>query len=65
MSEQLTKRLKAFGWGLATMLAAVIVDYTAANIGMFDMPEYVVVPLGLILAQVTKYLNTKQVSPQV
>ena len=65
MNEQLTKRLKAFGWGMGTMLAAAIVDYTAANIGMFDMPEVAVVVLGLVLREITKFLNTKQVSPQV
>jgi len=55
----LIKRAKSFGWSTGMMVAAVTVDFLAKNLGLFDMPEQLTVVIGLVLAQVSKYLNTR------
>jgi hypothetical protein len=57
--EVLIKRTKALAWSAATMLAAMVVDFAAVNLELFNLPNGVTVFLGLVLAQITKYLNTK------
>lgn len=57
--EQLIKRLKALGWSVGTMVLIAVLDWTAKNLGLFNLPTEVTVVLGLILAQITKALNTK------
>jgi len=60
MSEQLMKRLKSFFWRLGAAVVVVAVDFTAANLGMFDLSPAVVGVASLILGEISKYLNTKQ-----
>ncbi len=52
------KRLKAFGWATATMLAVALLDFGSANLELFNMPNEVTVILGLVFAQITKFLNS-------
>lgn len=56
--ETLTKRLKGLGWSVGMMLTALVVDFLIKNLGLFNMPTEVTVVLGLVLAQISKYLNT-------
>lgn len=53
----LINRLKSLSWRVGMMLGAVLVDFAIANIGLFNMPDGVVAVLGLILGEVSKYLN--------
>lgn len=58
----LIKRLKSFGWRLAGMLAVAILDFASANIGLFNLPNEMTVVIGLIVGELTKYLNTRHVA---
>lgn len=51
-------RIKSLCWSLGTMIVPVFVDFFATNLSLFNLPSWLVVILGLALAQVTKYLNT-------
>lgn len=59
MNEQLKNRIKSLLWRTGGMIVAVIVGQFSANIDIlapFVNPEVIVV-LGLVLGEVTKYLN--------
>jgi len=56
---KLIKRLIALAWHAGTMIAVLLIDFLAKNLGLFNLPDQVAVVLGLILAQVTKWLNSK------
>lgn len=56
--EQLVKRLKSLAWRIGMMVAAVAVDFLLQNLGLFGLPTIVTVSLGLVLGEVSKYLNT-------
>lgn len=57
----LITRSKALAWAVGTMVAPVLVDFVSNNLSLFDLPTWVVVGIGLVLAQITKYLNSKAV----
>jgi hypothetical protein len=59
-TEVLIKRGKSFAWSAGMMLAALLVDFALQSIGDFGLPTEAVVLLGLILAQVSKHLNSKK-----
>ncbi len=59
LKELLLKRLTALAWHAGAMLVPVLADFVVTNIGLFNTPEWVVVAIGLVFAQVTKYLNSK------
>lgn len=59
--KTLVNRSKALLWSIGTMLAPVLVDFISTNMELFNLPSWLVVGLGLVLAQVTKYLNTPKV----
>lgn len=55
--SELKKRSKAFAWRLGMMIAAAVVAFVAENLGLFNLPPQLVVVLGLVLGEVSKYLN--------
>jgi hypothetical protein len=57
----LKTRLIALCWHAGTMLAAIAIDFITVNISLFNIPDFIVVIIGLVLAQITKYLNTPKV----
>ncbi len=61
MNEQFVKRFKSFAWRLGMALVVVVIDFTATNIGMFDLSPAVVGVLSLVLGEISKQLNTKAV----
>lgn len=61
MNEQFVKRIKSFAWRLGMALVVVVIDFTATNIGMFDLSPAVVGVLSLVLGEISKQLNTKAV----
>jgi len=60
MNEQLKNRLKSFGWRLGMMVAAVIVDQLLVELSLFDLGTSTTVILGLVLGEVSKYLNASK-----
>jgi len=53
----LTKRFKSLVWRLAMMAGAILVDFILANLGLLDLSTPVVGFIGLVLGEVSKYLN--------
>lgn len=53
----LTNRTKSLLWRLGMMVIAVVVDFAAANLELFVLPNSVTVIIGLVLGEVSKYLN--------
>jgi len=60
MSIELKNRLKSFGWRLGMMVAAVVVDALLQDLASFDLGTRNTVIFGLILGEISKYLNTKE-----
>ena len=60
--DTLVKRLKALAWSVGMMAVAMAIDFLLNNIGLFNLPADVTVFLGLILAQVSKWLNSEKAS---
>jgi len=53
----LMKRFKSLVWRLAMMAGAILVDFILANLGLLDLSTPVVGFIGLVLGEVSKYLN--------
>lgn len=56
----LVNRVKSFAWRVGMMVIAMTVDFGAQNIGLFDMSGEVTVVVGLVLGELSKYLNSKK-----
>lgn len=56
---KLWKRFIALLWHAGTMVLVLLVDFIADNLGLFNLPDQVAVTIGLVLAQITKWLNVK------
>jgi hypothetical protein len=54
---RIVARLKAFAWTAGCIGAISSIDYAAKNLGIFHLPEFATVGIGLMLAQITKWLN--------
>jgi len=54
------KRFKSFVWRLGGIIAIAVLDLIAETIGLFDLTPGVVVVVGLIVGEITKYLNTNR-----
>jgi len=53
------KRMKSLYWSVGAMVVPVFGDVVVEQLTAFDAPSWVVVFLGLVLAQITKALNSK------
>jgi len=51
-------RLKSFAWRLGGMAGVAILAFSMDNIGLLNLPPEVVVILGLIVGELTKWINT-------
>jgi hypothetical protein len=60
MNEQLKKRLKSLFWRIGGMALAVLLEGVAQMLsdGTINLPVPYVVLLGLVISEITKYLNT-------
>jgi len=58
MNETLKKRLLSLLWRTLAMCGVVIITAVAENIGDFGLPDWLVVIIGLIAGEITKWLNT-------
>ncbi len=54
----LKKRSKSFLWRVGMMLVAVFIDFALTNLELFELSAQVTTILGLVLGEVSKYLNT-------
>jgi hypothetical protein len=55
--EILVKRLKSFAWRTGMLVVAIAIDFTLENIGLLELPPLTVAVIGLVLGEVSKYLN--------
>ena len=53
----LKKRLKSLAWRAGMMLAALSVDFWLENLGLLSLNGQVTVFLGLVLGEISKWLN--------
>lgn len=58
MDEQFVKRLKSLLWRSGMMGLAVMVAFLTENIGFLELSPFATTMLGLVLGEVSKYINT-------
>ena len=52
-------RLKSFGWRSAMMGLAGLVGVLLQSLDLFQLDPFVIMLLGLVLGELSKYLNKK------
>ena len=57
MNEELKKRIKSFSWRLGGMCVASVLAFIIDNATLFEIPTYMVILLGLLAGEISKYLN--------
>lgn len=57
--QLLIKRLQSFAWRLGAMLAVAMVAFIAQNLDLLHVNPELQILIGLILGEVTKWLNTR------
>ena len=57
MTQAVKNRFKSFAWRTGIMLAVALVNFALANLADFSLSPEVTVLAGLILGEVSKYLN--------
>ena len=57
MKKELKNRLLTLLWSTALMSVAYGIDYIASQLGMFDLSIELTTFMGLVLAQITKYIR--------
>ena len=55
--NQITKRSKSFAWRAGCVGAIAAFNWMGQNIGMFELSPVVQGFIGLVLAEITKWLN--------
>lgn len=58
MNETLNKRLKSFLWRTGMMVLAATAAFMLDNLGLLGLSPQVTVLLGLMLGEISKWLNT-------
>lgn len=58
----LVNRLKSFAWRLGGFVVVGTVGFLADNLSLFQLSPQTTVVAGLLLGELTKYLNTTRVS---
>ena len=58
MNEQFLKRLKSFVWRLGGYLLVLGLTWIADHFGELGLPAYLTTIIGLVVGEITKYLNT-------
>lgn len=57
MNEQVIKRLKSFIWRFLCVALIAGISWTLQNLGLLDVPIWLQGLLGLILGEISKWLN--------
>lgn len=60
MNEQLKNRLKSLAWRIGMMTVAVCIQFALDNAADLNISPLVTVLLGLILGEVSKFINAKK-----
>jgi len=55
--QQIIKRLKSLAWRFGMVIAAVAINAAIENLSGFGLGTELTVVLGLVLGEVSKYLN--------
>lgn len=64
MNEELLKRLKSLLWRVGAVAVVGAISAVSSNLNSFDLDPRIVVLVGLLLGEVTKYLNNTFGNPQ-
>lgn len=64
-SEEFVKRIKSFLWHSLTMLIAGGMDILLQTLTDWNPEAFITIAAGLVFAQITKYLNKKELPSQV
>lgn len=59
MTQEIKNRLKSFIWRLGGMIVVAIIGFVIDNETALQIPAWLIVVLGLVGGEVTKYFNTK------
>jgi len=57
MTQAVKNRFKSFAWRTGIMVAVALVNFALANLADFSLSPEVTVLVGLVLGEVSKYLN--------
>lgn len=57
MNAELKNRLKSLAWRVGMMALAAVVAFAIENLGLFGLPVWAVGVAGLVLGEVSKWLN--------
>jgi hypothetical protein len=57
--SELQKRLESLAWRVGMMSLAALIDFGAANVGLFNLPPEVTTILGLVLGEISKTIHNK------
>jgi hypothetical protein len=57
-TEVLVPRVKSFLWRLSGMIAVAVLSFGIENASELNIPSYGVVLGGLLVGEITKYLNS-------
>ena len=57
MTQAVKNRFKSFAWRTGIMVAVALVNFALANLSDFSLSPEVTVLVGLVLGEVSKYLN--------
>ena len=58
--EQIIKRIKSLAWRVGAMAGIYLLAFFLETVNLWEAPETVRVIVGLVVAEITKYLNTKK-----
>lgn len=58
MNEILKKRLFSLAWRIGAMVTAAGIGFVVENATELGVPSYAVALLGLVLGEVTKFINS-------
>lgn len=59
MNAQFKKRLQSFAWRTGMMVLAVGVSYAMSEVKLLNLDPSITVIIGLILGELSKFLNTE------
>lgn len=57
MRDEFIKRLKSFAWRLGCVMAIAGLSWIAENLSAFELPQWIIMLVGLVTGEATKWLN--------
>lgn len=59
MNTAFKNRLKSFAWRLGMMVLAFVANYVSTNLAGLELSPTTTVIIGLVLGEISKFLNTE------